>query len=346
MKIVEDSEFRYVEFNEKKSNLTVVFERENKEIVSNDEYSDKYVREYFGFTNLVKVEKSTITNKVKIGNTLISILNNKEKLQLIFQEYKESLLKLNSYQELKNTMIELGNKLKSINRNFTFFIYLLKCLLLELKIEKQPIKKSKISLSILLCDFIYQLEELEEIVNKLFIIPRNHYDNKVKMKELQLDISRTYLSHFILPESNNVYEIYKYYPRIIRTEYQISNVIDLAYSTIYHISQNKDSIGLCNYCNKYFLTLGKRNDAKNCCIECSNNSREKVARENREEYMKVYTRIAIYLKRHKKSDKFKTFRNRYLSKKEKFIELYGKGDKSNQKLLEWLLYYESKHIHK
>lgn len=358
MKIVEDNEFKYVEFNEKKSNLTVVFERENKEnynkskdksILTDDEYYEKYykyVREYFCFTNLIKVEKPTMTNKVEIGNTIISILNNKEKLQLIFQKYKESLLKIDSYQELKNIMIELGSELKRINKNFTFFIYILKCFLLELKIEKQPIKKSKISLSILLCDFLDQLEELEEIVNKLFIIPRNYYDNEEKMEKLQLDINTHHLSHFVLPESNNIYEIYKYYPRIVRTEYQISNIIDLAYSTIYHISQNQDSIGKCNYCNKYFLTFRKRNDTKNCCIECSNQSRKKATEESRGEYTKVRCRIIIYLKRHGKSSQLETFKNRYSRKKEKFKELYGNGDKYKQKLLEWLLYYESKHIHK
>lgn len=58
---VEENEFRYVEFNEKKSNLTLIFEKENKEdynkskerpILTDDEYYDKYykyVREYFCF---------------------------------------------------------------------------------------------------------------------------------------------------------------------------------------------------------------------------------------------------------------------------------------------------------
>lgn len=355
---VKENEFRYVEFNEKKSNLTLIFEKENKEdynkskerpILTDDEYYDKYykyVREYFCFINLERVEKPTITNKIEIGSTLINILNNKIRLQSIFKRYKDTFLEVRSYQELNKLMKKFEYELQHTNKDFTFLIYLLKCFLLELEIENQPIKKSKTSLVILLCDYIDQLEELEEIVDKLFIIPRNYYEDEQKMEELQLDIRKNYFSRFILPEANNIYKIYKYYPRIIKTEYQISNIIDLAYTTIYHISQNQDSISKCNYCNKYFTTFNKRNDTKNCCIECSNNSRKVATEKGLGEYIKVYYRIVNYLKRHKKLNQLQTFKNRYLSKKDRSKELYGNGEKYKQKLLEWLLYYEHKHIHK
>jgi hypothetical protein len=148
-----------------------------------------------------------------------------------------------------------------------------------------------------------------------------------------------------MPESNNFYEIRKYYPIITRTEYQISRLIDVLYCTIYILAHNQKTICKCKCCNKYFIPKN-RNDTLNCSKKCADENKKEALSKNYTEISKIYCRIVNYLNRHKKSNMLNTFTKRYTSKKEELSEKYTDKNKYIEKLTEWLIIYENKHIKK
>lgn len=354
---VENEHFLYVKFNEKKSNLSMIFEKEKKqkydkkleEYVESDESYKKYVNEYFAFTSLTDVIPQQETKKVMVGNTLISILNNKKELEFLFSKYAEQFIKADEgkgIDYLKNLISILSKTLININQNYIIFTFLLECIICELNLEdKQKFKKIKTSIAIFLTDLVSQIGEIEDFINILFLDFKNDNIDNIQKSFIENYSRKTYHNSFIVPETINTYILYKYFPKIIKTEYLINNIIDLTYCTIYILSHNEKGISKCKCCQKYFIPHN-RNDTLNCSKKCANKNRKDALEKDYKTIIKIYNRIAIYLKRHRKIEMFKTFKTRYHKKKEDFKNLYGNSEKYIQKLTEWLLYYENKHIKK
>lgn len=356
MNRVEDNDYYYVNFYEKKSNLTMIFEKEKKEKYDNklgmyiktDETYHKYIKEYFSFMDLTGKTYNTKTEEIDVGATVIDILSNKTTLINTFYKYKNNILQANEdngIQYIQDLICNLEKDLIAINKTYIVFTYLISCFIFEFNLDNNQFSKVRFSIATFLNNLIGELDEMENLVNLFFIKPKELYNDIDKMEQLEIYSRNTYCNNFIMPESNNIYKLYKYYPIITRTEYQISNLIDILYCTIYILACNQKTICRCNHCHKYFIPKN-RNDTLNCSIECARANQTEALDLDYTEITRIYYRIVNYLNRHKKFKMCETFKNRYKTQKEKIRNNYEDKKLYIKNLKKWLLEYENKHISK
>lgn len=333
MKIKLDNELFFANIKEKYSNLSMFF---MKEYI-------KFDKEYFCMINLNEETKPLKTKAVSIGLTLLNILNNKEILNSSIKKFKQILLNMDSKNEIKileDFIIDFEQYLQSIDDNFIIFGYLMKCLMIEHK--EETFEKIKTSLAVFLNDLSYQIIQLDELVNLLFIQPK---ENSKNFEELNRIAKTMYYNPVTLPAFNYKYEISKYYPKIVGTEYEILDLMDLTYCTIYHLSLNEKTISKCSCCGKFFIPYNNRNDIACCSDECvKNNQKNGKANYDKQPHILAYKRITKYLKEHKKTRQLTSFKERYNKKCRQLKGKYGDNIEYKEQLIKWLLDYESKYI--
>lgn len=149
----QNDDFLFAEIYQRKSNISIVFERDNKEFYDKedgktkkkDEFYEKYLREYFIMVNLEQENSYPIeTKKVDIGTTLLAILNEKDQIiqYLTICKRNIDMFDYNNNYCFEELLAELRKCLLELDSNLEFIAYLVECFLLELNCSWNEIEHS------------------------------------------------------------------------------------------------------------------------------------------------------------------------------------------------------------